>query len=91
LGDDINSRVWQEHLELLSNFWAFIALGDLEYTGSPLAPHFGIEGISADSFREWLRLFGETADEVFEEEQADFFKQRSLQIAQNFMMNLGLS
>jgi len=66
-------------------------LGDGNYRGNPLAPHFAIEGISVDSFREWLRLFGETLDEVFKEEQADFFKQRSLQIAQNFIANLGIS
>ena len=91
LGDDINSRVWQDHLELISSFWESIALGEGDYRGNPLAAHFNVEGISVESFREWLRLFGESLDEIFEEEQADFFKQRSLQIANNFIANLGLA
>ena len=34
LGDDISSDIWEEHLVLISQFWAFVALGDENYTGN---------------------------------------------------------
>ncbi len=91
IGSDINSKEWQEHLELLTNFWAFTALGDLSYTGSPLAPHFSLEGLDRKAFERWLSLFHEAIDRVYEAEVGEFFKQRSNNIARNFMINLGIS
>ncbi len=90
LGSDINSKEWQEHLKLLGDFWAMTSLGDLTYQGSPLAPHFNLPGISKEAFIRWLTLFHQTVDEVYEGNAAEFFKQRSTNIANNFMINLGL-
>ena len=91
LGSDINSQTWQEHLELLSNFWAMQALGDLDYKGSPLAPHFSLEGLNKEAFDRWLELFAAAIDKVYEPSAGAFFKERSQIIAQNFMRNLGIS
>ena len=91
LGSDINSKEWQEHLELLTDFWAFTALGDLSYTGSPLAPHFGLKGLNKEAFDRWLELFYEAIDRVYEPSVGEFFKTRSSNIARNFMINLGIS
>ena len=91
LGADINSQTWQEHLELLSNFWAMQALGDLSYRGSPLAPHFGLEGLNKEAFERWLELFEAAIDKVYEPSAGAFFKERSRMIARNFMVNLGIS
>ena len=91
LGSDINSPTWQEHLDLLSKFWAFQALGDLDYKGSPLAPHFSLEGLNKEAFDRWLELFAKAIDCVYEESAGEFFKQRSQIIAKNFMRNLGIS
>jgi len=90
IGSDINSKEWQEHLELLTNFWAFSALGELEYRGSPLAPHFNLD-LTKEHFDRWLELFFEAIDRVYEGEAAEFFKQRSTNIGKNFMRNLGIS
>jgi len=90
VGSDINSKEWQEHLELLTNFWAFSALGDMQYRGSPLAPHFNLD-LTKEQFDRWLELFYIAIDKVYEKEAGDFFKQRSSNIAQNFMRNLGIS
>lgn len=90
IGDDIESKVWQEHLELLGNFWAFAALGDMTYRGNPLAPHFHMDGISRKAFERWLDLFAKAVDRVYEPEAGSFFKQRSANIAENFMRNLGI-
>jgi hemoglobin len=90
VGSDINSKEWQKHLELLTNFWAFSALGDMGYRGSPLAPHFNLD-LTKEQFDRWLELFYIAIDKVYEKEAGDFFKQRSSNIAQNFMRNLGIS
>ena len=90
VGSDINSKEWQAHLELLTNFWAFSALGDMSYRGSPLAPHFNLD-LSREQFDRWLELFSEAIDRVYEDGAGDFFKEKSSNIAQNFMRNLGIS
>ncbi len=90
VGSDINSKEWQDHLELLTNFWAFSALGDMSYRGSPLAPHFNLD-LTKEQFERWLELFYIAIDKVYEGEAGEFFKQRSANIAKNFMRNLGIS
>ena len=90
LGDDINSDIWEEHLVLISQFWAFVALGDERYTGQPMAPHFEIEGISRKAFEQWLKLFAEAIDKVYVPGSGEYFKLKSTDIAANFMRNLEL-
>ncbi|WP_295421321.1 group III truncated hemoglobin [Sulfurovum sp.] len=90
LGDDIHSEAWEEHLVLLSQFWAFVALGDDRYTGHPMAPHFEIAGISRKAFEQWLKLFHEAVDKVYVPRSGAFFKEKSTDIASNFMRNLSL-
>ena len=90
LGDDISSDIWEEHLVLISQFWAFVALGDESYTGRPMAPHFEIEGISRKAFEQWLKLFAEAIDKVYFPSSGEYFKLKSTDIASNFMRNLEL-
>ncbi len=90
IGSDISSEEWQKHLDLLSSFWASMALGDTEYQGNPLAPHFDMPGISREAFERWLELFHNAVDRVYDERAGSFFKQKSTHIAGNFMRNLGL-
>jgi hemoglobin len=91
LGDDMSNDYWKPHLELLVNFWASIALGDTSYRGNPFAPHMMVGELSREVFEQWLKLFFETLDEVYEPQMADLFKERSSIIAGNFMRNLGLA
>ncbi|MCF6205499.1 MAG: group III truncated hemoglobin [Sulfurovum sp.] len=90
LGDDIKSEIWQSHLELLTNFWSSIALGDNSYYGNPFAPHMQLDGLRRETFSQWLSLFHDTLDSIYEPEVAILFKERSTMIAGNFMRNLGL-
>ena len=91
LGDNLDTYLWKTHIELLTNFWASIALGETDYRGNPLAPHLRLEGLSRTAFERWLKLFFETLDSLYEPKIADMFKERSTIIAGNFMRNLGLS
>jgi len=88
LGDNLSTPSWKAHIELLTNFWSSIALGDTTYKGNPLAPHLQLQGLSSKTFEAWLKLFFETLDKLYEPQIADMFKQRSTIIAGNFMRNL---
>lgn len=91
LGDDMNNEHWKPHLELLVNFWSSIALGDNSYYGNPFVPHLSLGELKRETFEQWLKLFFETLDEVYEPEVANLFKERSSIIAGNFIRNLGLA
>ena len=90
LGSDISSAEWEKHLVLLSQFWAFVALGDEAYAGHPLSPHFEMEGISRKAFEQWLKLFHEAVEKIYTEKIGIFFKTKSTDIAENFMRKLEL-
>ncbi len=90
LGDDIHNEKWEEHLVLLTEFWKFAALGYDEYKGNPLRPHLLIEGLSRDAFTIWLKLFHQTIDTLYIPSSGEYFKQKSMDIAENFMRKLSL-
>jgi len=89
LGDDINSKEWQEHIHILTNFWAMIALQDPEYQGNPMRAHFDLP-LSREKFGSWLVMFFEVIDAMYERDLGMIFKSRAENIASNFMRNLQL-
>ena len=92
LGKDMKNETWQAHIELLTNFWAAIALGESEYNSSPFAPHVAFkERLSVKAFEQWLKLFFETLNSIYEPQLAQQFLARSKNIAGNFIRNLRLS
>ena len=90
LGEDINNEKWEEHLLLLTEFWKFVALGYDEYKGNPLRPHLNISGLNREAFTAWLTLFHHTVDSMYTPSAGAFFKQKSTDIAENFMRKLDL-
>lgn len=90
LGSDMKSEIWQKHLVLISDFWLTISTGKGNYNGSPFAPHMQIKGLKRETFQTWINLFFETLDEIFIENIANSFKERSSIIASNFMRNLAI-
>jgi len=91
LGKDMKSETWQAHIQLLTDFWASIALGDRAYTGSPFAPHVEFrDRLSIKAFEQWMKLFFETLNTIYEPELAQRFLARSKNIAGNFIRNLKL-
>ncbi len=89
-GLDIGSDTWKEHLVLLSNYWSMLMLGEKNYFGRPMAPHFEMHGISRKAFEQWLFLFHETVDEIYVSKIGEYFKNQSNDVARRFMLNLGL-
>lgn len=90
LGDDMGNKYWIPHLKRLNDFWASIVLGDSAYKRDPFTPHIMMDDLSTETFERWLKIFFETVDEIYEPKIADIFKERSSNIARNFMSNLGL-
>ena len=88
LGEDINSELWQTHLEVIVGFWSSLALGKPKYHGNLFLPHTQLGQLKRETFEQWLKLFAETLDEVYVEAIAEKFKERSMIIARNFMNNL---
>jgi len=90
LGDEMISDEWQKHLNLLTDFWASITLGDTTYSGQPVKPHMHMEGLKRETFERWLKLFFATLDRLYSQDAANIFKTRSETIANNFMRMLNL-
>jgi len=90
LGDDIHNEKWEEHLLLLTEFWKFVALGYDEYNGNPLEPHTHLNGLSREAFTQWLTLFHQTVDNCYIPSTGEYFKQKSHDIAGNFIRRLNL-
>ncbi len=91
LGDEMISDEWLRHLDLLTDFWASIILGDSAYRGEPIKPHIRMKGLKRESFERWLKLFFQTVDKLYVKESADTFKTHGEKIANNFMKLLDLS
>jgi hemoglobin len=88
LGDNLGTFLWKTHIELLTNFWASLALGDTTYKGNPFTPHLRVKGLQRKTFEQWLKIFFETVESIYEPEITEMFRRRSTFMAGNFMRNL---
>jgi hemoglobin len=91
LGEDMQSEHWQEHLEIIVGFWISLAFGKPKYNRQLFLPHTQLGDVKRETFDQWLKLFGETLDEVYVPEISNLFKERATVIAGNFMRNLGIT
>lgn len=91
LGDDMESEHWKTHLETIVGFWSSLAFGTPKYSGNLFLPHTQLGDLKRETFERWLKLFGETLDEVYVEAIAQKFKERATIIAGNFMRNLQIA
>ncbi len=89
LGKDINNQLWQDHIELLCDFWCSMTLEHNSYRGSPFAPHATMK-LKRETFERWLVILDETLCEVYDKETGRIFKETGAIMSKNFMRNLGL-
>ena len=85
-----NERIedrWPEHLAKMYAFWQTILLGDHTYFGAPFVPHANLP-VSKEHFDQWMELFIETVDELFEGAVADEAKWRAGKMAEMFQIKL---
>ncbi len=89
LGPVFSHVNWPHHLPVMYSFWSSMLLGEQSYRGNPFQKHLPLP-IQTDHFDQWLQLFTQTVDELFEGEKAEEIKMRAQNIAGIFQMRMGL-
>lgn len=82
--NDVVRVNWEKHLPKMYDFWEGIVFGGSNYSGNPISTHKEVHALHAFSktdFDEWLKLFKQTVNEMYEGEKAELIKQRALSIA----------
>ncbi len=85
--NDFSKVDWDVHLPKMYNFWNTLIFGKPDYKGNPFASHVDLP-IKEEHFQNWLALFTENMDELFEGEIAEATKQRAKSIAGIFQSKL---
>lgn len=77
---------WEPHLEKMKAFWRSVLLKTGEYKGQPVPKHNQIEGLHTEDFMQWLELFSETANQLFDETTASHVKTTAMRIASSLWL-----
>jgi hemoglobin len=80
---DIVQIDFDHHMPILYDFWCTLLLGEMSYTRNAMEPHLLLNqkiALTKGHFNEWLRLFDETVDELYEGEKAAEAKYRAQSI-----------
>jgi hemoglobin len=86
LGPIFNTRLegkWPEHLTKLKAFWRSVLLTSGEYVGRPVPAHNNIEELESRNFAEWLHLFDQHIERIFEPEAQVIIKEKARRIARS--------
>ncbi len=90
LGPIFNSHItdtdWPIHLNKLTDFWETNIFGIPKFKGNPTQKHIQVDKnlhhkVSFNHFEQWLALWTETLDEMFEGENAIKAKNRAKNMA----------
>lgn len=84
---------WPAHLEKLTDFWETNLFMVSKFRGNPMKAHKEVDrefdhSIEQAHFGEWLTLWYQTLDELFEGERANIAKNRARNMAHNLFMNI---
>ncbi len=82
--NDVAKLNWDEHLPKMYSFWGSLLLQEHTYAGNPMQIHVELSKITTMSlveFSEWINLFYQTVNELFEGEIASEAKTRAADIA----------
>lgn len=88
LGDDIESKEWVEHIELLADFWLAKLLDEPTYGGNFIGAHLNVPSIKRESFAHWIELFSVSVDEVYVPSIANEFKKQGREMSKEFIKHL---
>ena len=87
---------WPAHLEKLTDFWETNLFLVSKFRGNPMRAHKEVDqkfdnSIEQKHFGEWLNMWYQTLDELFEGERANIAKNRARNMAHNLFMNMYIS
>ena len=82
---------WPSHLEKLTDFWETNLFFVSKFRGNPMQAHVDVDRhfnntIEQKHFGEWLNMWFETVDELFEGDRASIAKNRARNMASNLLM-----
>ncbi len=86
IGPFFNSRLegrWEMHHRKLYRFWHTVLLRRPDYFGDPVPMHLNM-ALTRDHFDQWLMIWTETIDEMYEGEIAERAKFRGKTMANAF-------
>jgi hemoglobin len=89
--NDVAKVDWETHLPKMYSFWASLLLGEHSFSGNPMMKHVELSKMTAmteKQFSEWLSLFDQTVDELFEGERAEEAKTRAANIARLMLFKI---
>jgi len=84
---------WSTHLELLTDFWETQLLFERKYWGNPLAAHQEVDKkmdhtMKSEHFGQWLNLWFETLDQLFQGETVQIAKNRARKMSTMLYLNI---
>lgn len=82
---------WENHLPKMYSFWSGLLLGEHGFSGNPMQKHIELSkqtSMTEIQFSEWLLIFTQTIDELFEGEKADEAKTRAANIARLMLLKI---
>jgi hemoglobin len=89
--NDVAKVDWETHLPKMYSFWASLLLGEHSFSGNPMMKHVELSKMTAmteTEFSEWLSLFNQTVDDLFEGERAEEAKTRAANIARLMLFKI---
>lgn len=87
IGADLDD--WGDHLTIMYRFWSSVMLTTGRYKGNPVKVHMElVDQVEPHFFDQWLTLWTEASEEIFEKDIAVSFQKKARSIAQSlsFMM-----
>lgn len=80
---------WPAHLVKLQAFWSSVMLSSGRYHGRPMPAHVRhADRIRPEMFERWLHLWRETADQVFDRDDADALVAKAARMGESFSLAL---
>lgn len=80
---------WTQHKAKIASFWQGMLLGSGDYNGQPLKAHLDLPKFPRKLFSQWLTLFEESLNVVYDNEACvEIILSRAQMIAQRFQYML---
>jgi hemoglobin len=82
---DMPESEWERHLPVMYNFWDNMVFQTGSYTGGMMWVHFQVNEkhrLSPEHFEHWLSIFFGTVNLLFEGPNAEFVKNKALEVGQ---------
>jgi hemoglobin len=78
--NDIIGEDWSHHLPIMYQFWGMVLLNNAGYTGNPVKKHIDLDKqipLKQEHYNQWLKLWEETINGLFDGEIAETAKKRA--------------